>query len=455
MFDKYLDFYILKMDSIKLIENTIEENIPNKINKEVERYKDAILMDLYFDQLLSGEPDKEIEEYVKKYIVINEFNPEEKKINYKFIRKGDKLNKYKNIEESRKAVSKGFFTMRTMYNNLLVSILIEFENIVTGLFKELITKIPDAYLKNTSISYAEIIKSQDIAEIKNTIISNEVDSIMRENIFTWIKELENKHGIEISLENEYTRNFIEAYFRRNIIVHNDSKINHDYINGMKKIKRTISEESIGKKVLCTKKYIDKVIESSIYFVIYIMNQMLKVFKEENENFTNAILNMGFEKIKSEEYSLAREIFRLLKDNKTLDQQTKIYSLINFWQTYKWNNKYEEVEKEINDFDISAYEELIKLAIYALRDEYDSIEQILNNEFNDEKQNEDLAIELEDFPIFKEVRKQQFYINLKEKYTDVFAIKSALIDEESEGERKEIVKNSKGKFQVTMSIKNEE
>ena len=98
MFDKYLDFYILKMDSIKLIENTIEENIPNKINKEVERYKDAILMDLYFDQLLSGEPDKEIEEYVKKYIVINEFNPEEKKINYKFIRKGDKLNKYKNIE---------------------------------------------------------------------------------------------------------------------------------------------------------------------------------------------------------------------------------------------------------------------------------------------------------------------------------------------------------------------
>ena len=98
---------------------------------------------------------------------------------------------------------------------------------------------------------------------------------------------------------------------------------------------------------------------------------------------------------------------------------------------------------------------MKLAIYALRDEYDSIEQILNNEFNDEKQNEDLAIELEDFPIFKEVRKQQFYINLKEKYADVFAIKSALIDEESEGERKEIVKNSKGKFQVTMSIKNEE
>lgn len=399
MFDKYLEIYILKMESIRLIEETIEENIPNKINKEIAKYKDAILMDLYFDQLLSGEADKEIEQYVQKSIVVNEVNVEDKKINYKFIRKGDGLSKYKNIEESRKAVSKGFSTIKTMYNNLLISIMIEFENILSELFKLIIIRYPNAYLTEAKISYAEVIKSQDISEIKDAIITSQIDSIMRESIYSWLKTLENKHKVSISLKSEYTKNFIEAYLRRNIIVHNNARINKEYINGMKKIGEDISEEKIGKQLICTKEYIDKIIDSSVYFVIYIMNQMLVLFKEENENFTNAILNMGFEKIKNEEYGLAREIYKLLKDNNTIDQQTKVYSLINYWQTYKWDNKYNEIENEVNEFDISAFEDLIKLAIYALKEDYEKINNILSYEFNDEKQNEELAVELEDFPVF--------------------------------------------------------
>ena len=339
-----------------------------------------------------------------------------------------------------------------MYNNLLISILIEFENIITRIFERIITKYPDSYLKETNVSYSEIIKSGNIDEIKRKIIFDEVNCIMRENIFKWIKILETKHKKTILLDNDYTKKFIEAYFRRNIIVHNDSKINSDYINGLKVIGKNIPEKMIGENLICTNEYIDMIIDSSIYLIIYIINQILPLFKEENENFTNSILNMGFEKIKNEEYTLAREIFRLLKDNKTLDQQTKIYSLINYWQTYKWDNKYEEIKKEIEEFDISAYEELIKLAVYALKDDYESIERVLTNEFNDEKQNEELAIQIEDFPVFKQIRRQQFYKDLKEKYPDTFTIKSTQIDEENEEERKGIVKSDKGKFKISISVK---
>lgn len=454
MFDKYLDVYILKMESIKLIEETIEENIPNKINKEIGKYKDAILMDLYFDQLLLGEADKKIEEYVQKSIIINEVNKTDKKINYKFIRKGDNLNKYKNIEESRRTVSKSLSTIKTMYNNLLISILIEFENVISKLFRSIIIRYSKAYLDDTKVSYADIIKFQDIDEIKDTIINTQTDLVMRESIFNWLKILESKHKVLISLENDYTKEFIEAYLRRNIIVHNDSRINKDYINGMKKTGKDIPKEEIGKKLICTKEYIDRAIDSSIYFIIYIMNKMLILFEEENENFTSAILNMGFEKIKDEEYELAREIYRLLKNNPTIDQQTRVYSLINYWQTYKWDNKYKEIEKEVNEFDISAYEDLIKLAVYALREDYDRIQDMLKYEFNQEKQNEELAIELEDFPVFKNLRKQKFYIELKEQYPDVFSIKSTQVDEENEEKRKEMVKNSRGKFQIIVDGTNE-
>ena len=337
-----------------------------------------------------------------------------------------------------------------MFNSLLIL----FENIITSIFEDIITRYPDAYLNDTTVSYVKIIKANDIGEIKRKIISNEVDSIMRESIFKWLKIIEKKHKIKISLENQYTKDFIEAYLRRNIIVHNDSKINMDYINGMKIIGEEVPENMVGKKFLCTKEYIEKTIDASIYFIIYIINQIIVLFNEENENFTNAIINLGFQKIKNEEYNLAREIQRLLKDNKTLDQQSRIYALINYWQTYKWDGKYEDVKKEIEAFDISAYEDLIKLAVYSLKDNYEKIENLLSYEFSDEKQNEELAIELEDFPVFKQLRKQKFYKDLKEKYPNAFNVKSTQIDEENEDGRKEIVKNNKGKFEITIDVQKE-
>lgn len=451
MFDKYLEIYILKMESIKIIKETIEKNIPNRINREINKYQDAILMDYYFDQLLTENPNKDIERHVQKYITVNEVNKEDKRISYKFNRKGDALSEFKSIEESRKAVAIGMYTLGSMYNNILISILIEFENIIMKIFKKIITRYPDAYLNDKTVSYSKIIQANNIDEIKNKIISDQVDTLMRESIYEWFKILKDKHGVNISLENQYTKIFLEAYLRRNIIVHNDSKINTDYINGMKKNNEEISEEMIGEKLLCTKEYIEETIDASIYLIIYIINQIMPLFKEENENYTNAIIDLGFQKIKNEEYGFAREIQRILKDNKTLDQQSKIYSLINYWQTFKWDGKYEEVKAEIEEFDISAYEDLIKLAVYALRDDYEKIENALSCEFNDEKQNEELAIQLEEFPIFKQLRQQKFYQDIKEKYPDIFAIKSTQIDEQNEEERKEMIKNEKGKFNITIDL----
>lgn len=450
MLDKNLELYILKMESIKIIKETIEKNVPTNVNKNIDRYKDAILMDVYFGQLLNGEIDTELEQYVKKYVTVNEVDANEKKISYKFNRVGDGLNPYKSLGEARKIYSISEYTLVTMYNNILLSILIEFENIIGRILKKIITAYPEPYVKDKNISYAKVIESKDINDVKEKIIDNEVDSLMRENIFEWMNILQRKHGIIIQVENLYVQKFIEAYLRRNIIVHNDSKVNQDYINGMKKAGKTISEKSIGKKLLCTKTYIENVIDASIYTIICICYNSLKLFKDEEEKLVDKMIEFGFEKIKNEEYDLAREIHKLIKDNDGLDQQSRIYALINYWQTFKWSNKYEEVKDEIDKFDISAYEDLIKLAVFALREEYDNLSDLLNSKFSEDKQNEELAIQLEEFPIFKEVRKKKFYKELKENYPEAFSIKSTLVNEENE-EKGEMVENTKGVFKVTLGI----
>ena len=130
MFEKYLEKYILKIESIKLIKETIEKNLPNRINKEINKYQDAILMDIYFNELLLGKKNERLEQYVKKYVTVTEVKKEEKKVIYKFNNKGYTLDRLKDIDESRKVMSNGLYTFQTMYNNILISILIEFENMI-------------------------------------------------------------------------------------------------------------------------------------------------------------------------------------------------------------------------------------------------------------------------------------------------------------------------------------
>lgn len=444
------------MKSISIIKETLKNNTSNLVDQEIEQYKEGILINFYFESLLDEKIDKKLEEYVLQYITINNIDKENKKISYSFKNKGDLLDEHFDIEKAYNMFLIGHYTLKTMYNNLLTSIIIEFESIITKVIKKIITKYPEAYLLDKSITYERIIKLDDIAEVKRMIITNEVDIMMRDSLFELINKLEKKHKVIIPLDNYYAKIFSESYLRRNIIVHNDSRINKDYINGMISIGEQISEERIGKRLICSEEYIEKVIDASIYMLILFLNQITVLFKDETETCVDRIIEYGFQKIQEEKYSLAREIFRVLINNKNISQQSQIYSLINYWQTYKWDGKYDEIQKELEEFDVSAYEIIIKLAIYALREEYDDIKDILHQEFNEQWKNEELAMELEEYPVFKALRKQKFYKDIKKKYWEVFSIKSTKVKDESEDEISEVVDEDAHNYIITLdAIQNNE
>ena len=451
MFGDYLDEFILNLESVQLIQDSSKGNLAKKIKKELEKYQEAILAKLYFEQLLEEKVDKKLEEKVLKIIEINKVDYENKAILYSFKKIENKLNKYKNPKEVYKVILKSFGTIEMMYNTALISIIIVFEKFITELFKNILEAYPNAYLNDKKIEYESIIKYEKIDELKNKIIQQEVDEIMRESIFSWIKKLNDKHKLNINLNNEYIKIFVEAYLRRNIIIHNDSKINLDYIKGMKNIGEIINEKEIGKKLLCNSKYILLAIDASIYVAIYFLYSMLVVFPDEREDLTNKIMDLGFEKIENKEYKLAREIFRLMKNDKDLNSQMHIYAAINYWQTYKWEGNYSEIEAEVNNFDFSACEKIIKLAIYALKNEYGNIEEILNAEFSNENENSDLAWQLEEFPVFQRLRKQKFYIDMKEKYKKIFNKYYSKIEEIEDSITEKVVKKDKGSFSISIDI----
>lgn len=434
--------YLSDIESIEMIQETLSVTLPKKLKSEISKYNDAIMRAKYFDQLINNDVDVNTEKKVLNEITILEIDKEERNIKYRFKNKYSGLNKYKNIDNAIKESLKAVTAIKTMYNNTLLSIIIVFERYFAEILKEIIKKYPSAYLNGRTLTYSELLTHKSIEEVQEKIIEKQVEETMRKSIFEIIKDLNSKHNLGIDIKsNDYNMSFIEGYLRRNIVVHNNARVNNIYVEEMQKISKTEEKKNIGDELICNKEYISFVIDSSIYFIIYLMDKIIdNLFTNEITEFIDIAIDFGYDKIMNKEYALAREIFRLIKDNKNIDIETKIYAKINYWQCYKWDGKYEDIQDEISKFDVSAYEDIIKIAVYALRDEFDKIELILNREFTDIKQNEELAIQLEGFPVFQELRRKNFYKVLKERYSDVFINVYNKVDGNINNELDELLNN---------------
>lgn len=444
-FSKYVD----EIQGIKLTMQALKESLPAKINQDAQKYKYAMILDYYLSSKIDGTVDRKLESYMQKFVEIKSVDTENRTIIYTLKKAKEFKGQVLNIEQSKKMVAKYQETIDTMYDNLLISIMIKFENIISDIFRNIIRKYTEVYLNNKNVKYTDILKSNSIEEMKEILIDEEVENIMRQNIFDWIKILKDKHGVSIDINNMYFKEFIEAYYRRNILVHNNGIINNDFITGLKKVGFEVRDNYKGKKARIDTDYILKVIDASIYTVFNFVYNIMKLFEDENEDFADEILNYGMDLIISKKYKLAKEMFYKLKDNKKVKEEIRIYSKINYWQTFKWDNNFDEVKKDVEKFDVSANNETIQLAIYSLLDEYEKSFEIINKRFENNNKDYELAGMLEEWPIFQGLRKQTEYNDLKEKYSEVFYDKAAIQDENETS--KKVIKEDKGKFEMQINF----
>lgn len=444
-FSKYVD----EIQGIKLTMQALKESLPAKINQDAQKYKYAMILDYYLSSKIDGTVDRKLESYMQKFVEIKSVDTENRTIIYTLKKAKEFKGQVLNIEQSKKMVEKYQETIDTMYDNLLISIMIKFENIISDIFRNIISKYTEVYLNNKNVKYTDILKSNSIEEMKEILIDEEVEIIMRQNIFDWIKILKDKHGVSIDINNLYFKEFIEAYYRRNILVHNNGIINNDYIIGLKKVGLEVRDSYKGRKVRIDTDYILKVIDASIYTVFNFVYNIMKLFEDENEDFAGEILNYGMDLIISKKYKLAKEMFYKLKDNKKVTEEIRIYSKINYWQTFKWDNNFDKVKNDVEKFDASANNETIQLAIYSLLDEYEKSFEIINKRFENNNKDYELAGMLEEWPIFQGLRKQTEYNNLKEKYSEVFYDKATIQDENETS--KKVIKEDKGKFEMQINF----
>ncbi|MCG3225520.1 MAG: hypothetical protein H7645_01265 [Candidatus Heimdallarchaeota archaeon] len=128
--------------------------------------------------------------------------------------------------------------------------------------------------RSKSIDYETLFDFENLEDIRFHIAAREVENIGYMNIDEIKDYLKNIFNISLNKMKDW-EDFRENYFRRNVIVHNNSRISEIYVRNLK-----LPNERIGEILYSDLEYAEKCIINTLSCIYFIKNQIEEKLKLE-------------------------------------------------------------------------------------------------------------------------------------------------------------------------------
>lgn len=294
---------------------------------------------------------------------------------------------YKEIESMQKQKT-------ILYNGSLMLLITYYENLIAGLFREDFIKYPDRiHLDSKSVTYKILEEFNDIAEIKRHLVDEEVVSMMYKSHEDWVKYFTDKMKLELIYINENITTITEIIARRNLLVHNNGKVNSIYINltGNKEIKK-------GATISVTQEYIQYAIDVIEIAGFSLVTEMwLKNSKGDEDEVGKLDSIMYSECLEGENWLLGRYLYAMCCKDKKISEAERLMFKINMWQCEKRLGEFEKVKADIEMLDLSAALPRYRLAVLALLENEKEFFEVFDKQSDIDEET------LKEWPIFRDIR----------------------------------------------------
>ena len=303
--------------------------------------------------------------------------------------------------------------------NFVVSFVSQYDAYLGGIIRAMYHAKPE--LLNSSeknISLSELIKFADIEEARQTLIEKEVESVLRESHLKQFLWLESKLGIPLRKDLPSFSAFIEITERRNLFVHCNGVVSRQYLNVCNDNEvPNIEKIKVGEKLYAKNEYLTQCY--SVLFEIGVkLGQVIwrKLKPEELKEADNNLSSICYDLVVKEHYNLAFNLLTFATDGlkKHFDQEIISIFIINKALCKYLSGKIEDCKQILQQHDWSASNDIFKLAIAVLNDEYQPALEIMKSiGSSNSKLTKDSYRE---WPLFKKFRKTDEF---KKIYRDIF------------------------------------
>lgn len=394
------------------------------VTKELEKYKYGLAIYKFLCGRYHGEDRaeclrKDEEDFLDSEIEIVEEDKDNRTVQYKL--KDEK--KFIQYELNPQLAKEKTVFLREqpliLNNSVLIMLLIKYENAISTLYEALLRTFPDAYLKDRSITYSELVSiNSDIEEIKAAFIENEIDEFMRKPLKDWYTTFEQKHKIQFRFGNEYEQ-FKEIYYRRNIVVHNRGKANGSYINGVDEQYKCEN----GKRLDPSFEYLESAFDCTRIVLLETFWGMAKL-EEDIDAFVDKLFLIGYDYLLKGKWNVCKYIFSSLMHFDEQSEADVWCDKVNYYVACKNLDGIESIKSDIEKMDVSLMKPRMAIARPALLDDYAKVSEILESIIGD-----DISVsEIKSWPLLLQYRNSDEYKAFTHNHMESFEIKTCSTDE---------------------------
>jgi len=299
--------------------------------------------------------------------------------------------------------------VQLLYKSAFVMLISYFDFLISDLIHYFYQSFPESLTgKELSITLNELKLCNDISEGISYMVNREIEKVSYKSLDDQIRYFENYLKIDCKKNLINWNGITETVERRNIIVHNDSKINRRYLKNvdLSIIPEKTKDLKEGREILIREDYFMTAFYEIFIGGIILLQCCWRAWeKDDIENADGELIEIIYDTLREEEWKVAERLGLFSKECKVYDERNRLYLDVNYCQSLKWQNKTEQLEKELEKFDVSSLGPKYILALAALKSDREQFYRNIKKAIAiDEIKKENLM----EWPLFREFRKDPEY-----------------------------------------------
>ncbi|MGO9533542.1 MAG: hypothetical protein ACLP3B_20475 [Syntrophobacteraceae bacterium] len=311
----------------------------------------------------------------------------------------------KDVTQSLKCFTKNITQQHLLYHSSLISLVSSAEWFMSELLHQHFQTFPDSISnKEKTFSLADLNTMSSIEDAVTYIIDSKVEDVLRGSFEDWLLFLRSNLKLSMSYLDHYKDFITEVFQRRNILIHNGGIVNSIYLA---KVPEHLREGlAKGSHIPVTDDYLNDAIRKFEICFILIAAELWKRTKPGDAKRFDILNGIAFNHLCAERWDIAERLSYFIMNDKQLPEINQLYGTLNYWQSIKWQGRFQEISRDVTDADFSAKNDLLQLAIFALLDDEDKFFPLCDKLLESKAL---LINDLREWPIYQNIRKTETYL----------------------------------------------
>ncbi len=275
----------------------------------------------------------------------------------------------KEFDKSIGAVFKTESSVQQLHRSSLISLVSMAETFLSQLLHLFFEKHPSALnVKDKQFSFEELSNFSSLDDARAYLVSWRIENLLRGSYEDWIDYFRTQMKLELAVTTKHYDQLVENFQRRNLFVHNDGVVNKIYLS---KIHKSLAKpELLNKRLSVSKEYLFAAIDRFEASFLQLAFELWTKCDKSEESRPGIIINSSYDALQHRRWMLATELAGIVEADKAATESDKLMAKVNSWIARKKIGAEATLRDEIQSFDVSAKNDLFKLAKHCLLDEHE-------------------------------------------------------------------------------------